>query len=724
MPKAKKLSISKTSITSLKEQNYKKHFDTVDSSFAIEHYGTYLIYRHTGDSTNLHARVYLSLANHVDFIKALQKKGSSTIKPSSKINKQNVLDLFPQYSNFIIDSLLQIVPENSNVSTIRECLYACGIFLKAMQKNSISLEKLQDMTNEHQEIVWDTILDLKINRANKTHLTAFFNRVSELVPHFTSRRKAGRRIKKPTKALPTTTLYQLDICARKELNYIINRAKEYQQWMEEFQKINLFSLENLAKTYFDNVDLGNKGTSLNLIIKKIAMLLYNIDLRCWVRCVSPSVFRYKDGQQEEQHKKLLMIAQDGMNITINSEKIFAFWHKELITDWPFDRSIKECYKTLFVDEASFIASNFYKLGLKIADYTSRILPSMHEIYPLILYLLIRKGVNPEVLRSWKVHSDNNGEYQLGDNTGLTIDIHGIKSRNNTRYRTVIQHNSLTFEYLSFYLKWLTPLWERSNQNNFFLYLNFLEPKNNCVSIWTRRRFFDSIKRSNQSLYKKYLITDSMGEKLDSIDHMRLRVNKNYTNYLHGLTEYERQLKKGHKHINTQIHYENCAEFKEGKLYKIAKTQDKLVGIFSGKIIIDDDPKMFIFQGPLANCQNPKNPTFPNAPSLQSDEICSDWLKCLTQCSQSCVIPKIHGPVIFAWIKYMEEEKEIFLSEADWEKEYLIDYQAALNTIENFTTFEKEYALQEMRHYSTFVSKKFQRIRKLNLNEVEHDTTTY
>jgi hypothetical protein len=54
----------------------------------------------------------------------------------------------------------------------------------------------------------------------------------------------------------------------------------------------------------------------------------------------------------------------------------------------------------------------------------------------------------------------------------------------------------------------------------------------------------------------------------------------------------------------------------------------------------------------------------------------------------------------------------------------VDYQAAQNTIENFTAFEKEYALQEMGHYRAFVSKKFQRIRKINLNEVEHDTTRY
>ena len=82
-------------------------------------------------------------------------------------------------------------------------------------------------------------------------------------------------------------------------------------------------------------------------------------------------------------------------------------------------------------------------------------------------------MNPEVLRSWIVHRNNNGEYQLGNNTGVTLDIQGIKSRNNARFKTVIQHKSLTFEYLSFYLKWLTPLWEKTNQNNFFHYFTQL-----------------------------------------------------------------------------------------------------------------------------------------------------------------------------------------------------------------------------------------------------------
>lgn len=71
-----------------------------------------------------------------------------------------------------------------------------------MQKNNIPLNTLQDITNEHQNILWNTISELQLNRANKTHLTAFFNRISELIPHFTSKRNVGRRIKKPIKGLP------------------------------------------------------------------------------------------------------------------------------------------------------------------------------------------------------------------------------------------------------------------------------------------------------------------------------------------------------------------------------------------------------------------------------------------------------------------------------------------------------------------------------------------
>lgn len=92
------------------------------------YYGTYLIYRQTAETTKIHSRIYMSSANNIEFIKALQEAGHKKIHSSNQVYKKNVLDLFPQYSNFIIDSLLQIVPENSNESTIREYLHACGLF--------------------------------------------------------------------------------------------------------------------------------------------------------------------------------------------------------------------------------------------------------------------------------------------------------------------------------------------------------------------------------------------------------------------------------------------------------------------------------------------------------------------------------------------------------------------------------------------------------------------
>ena len=72
MQKAKKLSLAKTS---LKENIYKKHFDLVDPTYAKEHYGTYLIFKQTVETTKIHSRIYMSAVNNSEYIKTLEKKG-------------------------------------------------------------------------------------------------------------------------------------------------------------------------------------------------------------------------------------------------------------------------------------------------------------------------------------------------------------------------------------------------------------------------------------------------------------------------------------------------------------------------------------------------------------------------------------------------------------------------------------------------------------------------
>lgn len=85
MLKATELSTTKISP---KEKIYKKYFDTVDSTYAKEKYGTYLIYRQTAETTKIHSRIYMSSANNIEFIKALQEAGHKKIHSSNQVYKK------------------------------------------------------------------------------------------------------------------------------------------------------------------------------------------------------------------------------------------------------------------------------------------------------------------------------------------------------------------------------------------------------------------------------------------------------------------------------------------------------------------------------------------------------------------------------------------------------------------------------------------------------------
>ena len=342
-------------------------------------------------------------------------------------------------------------------------------------------------------------------------------------------------------------------------------------------------------------------------------------------------------------------------------------------------------------------------------------PHSHDIYPLVLLLLIKHGINIEVLRSWKIKKYD-GKYVLGDSLNLFTVIDGIKSRSNNVITTVIKNDSLEKKYIDLYLNIMNAkkLYEKYNGKYFFQYFG-----NGVLQDGLTKMFLQNIglSPSSYAFYNKYEILDLDGNRIKKFNHKRLRVSHNYQQFLKGKTEYERQLKKNHKDGQTTLqHYENSAEWKGLKKHKIATTQNILVGIFKGKIIRSENYKTIkalkLFNGALADCKNNKNPTFNNAPKLKENQVCSDWTKCLTQCEQSCVIPKIHGEVIYAWIKYLEEMKEEFISIKDWEKEYLIDYNSAINTISHFTDEEKRYSEENAYKHREFVKLRFNRIIKV------------
>ena len=61
---------------------------------------------------------------------------------------------------------------------------------------------------------------------------------------------------------------------------------------------------------------------------------------------------------------------------------------------------------------------------------------------------------------------------------------------------------------------------------------------------------------------------------------------------------------------------------------------------------------------------------------------------------------------------MNKQKEEFIREEDWNKEYLYDYNAAIDTLERFSEEEIFYSQNEAFKYDDFVRMKFSKTVKI------------
>lgn len=244
-----------------------------------------------------------------------------------------------------------------------------------------------------------------------------------------------------------------------------------------------------------------------------------------------------------------------------------------------------------------------------------------------------------------------------------------------------------------------------NKNNFLQYYT-RNGRGSPFKVWDLNSFF-IVCNSTNSFFDKYKIYDKNNIEIKKINHKRIRPYTNYADHLRGYSNFLRQIKKGHNNIDTLLHYENSSEWSEQKMHNIAKTQELLVDIFQGKIKRGEHFSVELFQpGLYADCANTKEPTYYGAKQLNVDENCTNWRKCLTHCNKACVIPNIHGKAIYAWIEYMEKEKERFYNILDWEKEYILDYEAAKMVFNDFTEEEKLFIINDYSDYSNIVKMRF------------------
>lgn len=679
-------------------------YDKTDTLLSREHIGYYI----TGKSSfeYLNSRIYLCFDKQKEYYFARKQRKEKFFYSTPKLSEKHLFTHFPEYEYLIKEILNNMFILDVNKDTLEKIIKGAYHFFKSLKSKGIILNSINDTNDEIQVKVCKELDNNLASITTKTNLRKFFSFLEKFVKNFKSI-SFNNMLYKQIKALPSSVVYQLDYFSRIELNEIINKVNEYDNWMEELKTMELFSIENLAKTYYERLDkLGNSSNSLNRVYNKIAINLYNINLNSW-STKNGNIIKYQNQEQEMIHKKLIEISKQGINIELNNEKMFAFWHKTLFPNYPFSKEIDDKYKFIYPSRGCFVSfANRSIVDLKIKKFYERIFPTANQIYPLILILMIREGVNAEVLRSWRVNKNKCGNYEIGDMTPISLNIKGSKERSNSIIEVVIQKDSEQKKYIDFFLKWLKPIYEYTGNYAFFQYIGGVNLSKQCI--WNKKDFFSTIEVSPYSFYKKYNIFDTDNIRLNSIAHNRLRPYSNYADYLRGYTEFERQYKKNHKNINTQIHYENNTEWSNQKRYKIAKTQDLLVSLFKGKVIRNEIVSNLFTPGLFADCSNPKEPTYYGSNILKSNERCINWKKCLTECDKAYVIPKIHGKVIYAWIRYMEKQKSIFIRVSDWEKEYLLDYYAAMSVFNDFSDEEKVYIKANYLEYEDIVKMKFKK----------------
>lgn len=693
----------------LKERN-SIHLDHKDTLLAKEHFGQYLITTLSKKSRKRTSRIYLAYKPHKEYFEHRKQKGESLQGVAAQPNKLHLLDRFPQHIEFIRNVITTAVPNIMSYHLTEDFLRGLGTCLLVFDHLKISLKSIDELTNKIQKKVIENISKVSKVKNDRNMLRYFFGTIEKYVEGFTAMDiPKTSSIDQSIEAYASSVIYQMDYYARKELKRLKKQHLEYKEWIKELDKKELFSLENLACTYHNPTQ---KNRAFKHQINRISKTLHNTDLKSW-ESQENGKFTYISEKQKQQHQNLLGISKKGIDIEIKDEKMFALWMKTIHPNWPFDQTVDEKFREIYTHDASFRHANLKKVNLNYHEFESRIYPGFHEIYPLILLLLIREGINSEVLQDWKVSKTTNG-YKLGDQSPFAIIIDAEKTRSNSIITATISKDSEQAKYIEFYTQWLSDIYDKSDDNSFFQHTSV----GSKILTWRSDTSFHHMSRNENSFYNKYKIFDIDGERILHVNHKKIRVSSNYIDYLRGLSEFERQLKKGHESIDTQKKYENSKEWYHQFMQKISKTQNQFVAFFRGQSLESTHRIEGLFEGPLCDCSDPTSPDYPGHKPLKSDEVCTDWFKCLTGCTKAIVIKHIHGPAIVAWIKYLKaQEKEFFRTE-DWDKEYLHDLDAAKSALVGFNESQIKLATENAHHYKDLVKIKFAKKVKITEKTLE------
>ncbi len=710
------------------------HFDFDCDVFAEEHYGTYLIVKNSSkqDKSRKHNRLYLDTKKELEFLLKTGYGSQGLTRENHRSGRAHLFSIYPTHKTLIY-TLISKVKRNEKRSKVSYILCGINTMIRLFEESKISIpeDPRKFSANIHQKCLFNAILEGKItvkSRLRNLGNAWFYIRITfdnSALGILPCQLSAEIQIKQMAlqenevdeelvenegkDEITLEILFQLDYYSQIELDRIIKRRKEYQKWMRELNAHGeLFSRANLLKTYYRN--------SQSRTLRNLYILLYKEDPRCWNPYKVHKTFikgkrkftKWYDSDAEKiRHQELIFIAETGIDISIENEKMLAWWHKTLFPKWPFLKKVTEPYNIVVKNIDVWLTKQAKIAGILLMDFHERIIPNINTLYPMYLRLLIDTTANTDTVSNIEVYKKADATYDMGVVHHNLRMLNSVKTRTNTVTPSFIAKGTFTDQCINFFIEWLTSVYERSCSDKFLQYVSFggkifqmdsrkvkeLDPKkkNNSrkQSFFERYEIYQSFEKiintkekSKERVWKK--------ERVWWIKHRNIRSANNFKNYHLLYGEWVRaRVVMGQQDDQTEKQNYRKYAWKLGEEHQTALSLLHIQKFIEGKVI--DEQLENAFEQPHCSCEDNRNPTFEGAPKINDDEVCTSWRYCLTRCDNSYVFPKHHGPTNMAWKIVMEQELDQFIRTEDWAKEYGEDCEAAEAVIMSLKPEDKEFA---------------------------------
>lgn len=692
-----------------KLNNYEKfcinqmHLDRDDEIFAADHHGYYLMSyptKSTNDGAN--KRLYFSFEEKKEYYDVKVKKGFYKYKTctkskyilfdknTSKEEKEKILELI--YILFYNQKLTIIKTQN--------LLSGLNVLLKYLKLNSVEWNSIDCFQSDVQYFAYK----LCENKTTRRNLSEFFTFLSLKSKNFVKKNHQAKLLRSYSNAvesLPSIVYYQLVEFSKKELEESFSKLEEYRTWIKD--KENFLTQKNILKTLINEYTNTSVRNNVYKDILKLSLdsehleMLEPFELKLEKLRSMGKVSRDKNNKNKE---KILEYLRES-DVLPKDMKFYCIWIKTVEKDYPYDTTIKNEYFKLS-ETIAYRAqlAGIFKINTNEISKMSTV--TIHLSYPLFLLTQLESGKNNEVLYDWKVNKLENGMYSIGNRKTMCLSIEGYKNRGNSgTSTTLISYDAPLMKYINLYLKYASEVYDKSKSNHFFQYYNAYSGKASGFVNFCKETILN-YKALDSNMYKKFDIRDNSNQRVSGISHQSIRKAFNYQMYLQGKSAFERQLKNEHKNVRTTIeHYETDYNWLEDKRIRLGDALLNVMdNIFNGEIKKKEVET--IAKGVISDCKNNLEPNYIGFSKLKKGHLCSDWKKCLTKCSKSIVITKIHGPAIMAWRDYLLELYEE-LPYTNYTKEgYVYDLAAAEKVLEYFSDEELEFAEEHKSKYYNLV----------------------